>query len=130
RETYGDDAETVLRQRAAGNQSRAEATYRAAIAKNRNQGVRFQAVDANLPEELLHPEETVYDIAVDAQRSDTFPLLIVTDRRALHVMDRMLRGWTVLEEAPAAEITGAELKKRLLSGLLRVHVRHGKGPAL
>src|SRR5690606_41567974 len=45
----------------------------------------------------LHPEETVYEVAVGAQRSDTFPLLIVTDRRVLHVMDR-LRGWTVLEE--------------------------------
>src|SRR5690606_13555823 len=73
----------------------------------------------------LHPEETVFEVAVGAQRSDTFPLLIVTDRRVLHVMDR-LRGWTVLEEAPAAAITGAELEERLLSGRLRVHVREGR----
>ena len=129
RETYGDDAEAVLAQRIAetSSHSRAETTYHEAMARNR--GLRFRAADGNLPQQVLHPEETVYEVAVGAQRSDTFPLLIVTDRRVLHVMDR-LRGWTVLDEVPAAEVTGAELEKRLLSGRLRVDARHGKGVSM
>ncbi|ATG50673.1 hypothetical protein CFK38_03420 [Brachybacterium vulturis] len=125
RETHGDDAEAVLAQHIAetSSHSRAETSYREAMAKNR--GLRFRAADANLPQQVLHPEETVYEVAVGALRSDTFPLLIVTDRRVMHVMDR-LRGWTVLQEAPAASIQGAELEKRLISGRLRVHVRDGK----
>lgn len=132
REEYGEDAEAVLAQRAAAksSQSRAETTYRIAMARNRNDRVWFRVVDVNLPAELLHTEETVYDVAVGAQRADTFPLLIVTDRRVLLARDRPLRGWTIEEEAPASEVTGAELKKRLLSGLLQVHLRHGEGPAL
>jgi len=123
---HGEDAEAVVDEMLAGRAgvSRAEATYRRAMA--RNQGLRFRASDLNLPQQVLDPEETVFEVAVGAQRSDTFPLLIVTDRRVLHVMDR-LRGWTVLEEAPAAAITGAELEERLLSGRLRVHVREGRG---
>ena len=126
REQHGDDAEAVLAEALAARSgaSRAESTYRRAMA--RNQHLRFRAADANLPQQVLDPEETVFEVAVGAQRSDTFPLLIVTDRRVLHVMDR-LRGWTVLEEAPAAAITGAELEERLLSGRLRVHVREGRG---
>ena len=126
REQHGEDADTVMAQLLAGRAGagRAESTYRRAMA--RNQGLRFRASDLNLPQQVLDPEETVFEVAVGAQRSDTFPLLIVTDRRVLHVMDR-LRGWTVLEETPAAAITGAELEERLLSGRLRVHVREGRG---
>ncbi|MGP5260485.1 hypothetical protein ACTXMW_09280 [Brachybacterium paraconglomeratum] len=125
REQHGEDADTVMAQLLAGRAGagRAESTYRRAMA--RNQGLRFRASDLNLPQQVLDPEETVFEVAVGAQRSDTFPLLIVTDRRVLHVMDR-LRGWTVLEEAPAAAVTGAELEERLLSGRLRVHVREGR----
>lgn len=125
REEHGADADAVMARAFADSSSgEAERTYRKAMA--RNQGLRFRAVDVNLPQQVLHPDETVFDVAVGAARSDTFPLLIVTDRRVLHVMDRF-RGWTILEEAPAAEITGAEIKKRLLSGRLRVHVRDGDG---
>lgn len=125
REQHGEDADDVMAQSLAERTGagRAESTYRRAMA--RNQGLRFRASDMNLPQQVLHPEETVHEVAVGAQRSDTFPLLIVTDRRVLHVMDR-LRGWTVLEEAPAAAVTGAELEERLLSGRLRVHVREGR----
>lgn len=125
RAEHGEDADAVMARALAGRPgaSRAEQSYRTAMA--RNQHLRFRAADANLPQQVLDPEETVHEVAVGAQRSDTFPLLIVTDRRVLHVMDR-LRGWTVLEEAPAAAVTGAELEERLLSGRLRVRVREGK----
>lgn len=125
RETHGQDADAVMARAYAESSTgdRAERTYREAMA--RNHGLRFRAADANLPQQVLHPDETVHDVAVGALRSDTFPLLIVTDRRVLHVMDRF-RGWTILEEAPAAEIVGAEIEKRLLSGKFRVQVRHGK----
>lgn len=69
-------------------------------------------------------------IAVGAPRTDRFPLPLVTDRRVLHAIDRNLRGWTILSQAPAAEITGAEVKKGLISGRLQAYVRHGEGPSL
>lgn len=125
REQHGEDADAVmaglLAERAGA--SRAEATYRQAMARNR--GLSFRAVDVNLPQRVLDPEETVHEVAVGAERSDTFPLLIVTDRRVLIVMDRLC-GWTVLEEAPAAAIAGAELEERMLSARFRVRVREGR----
>lgn len=126
RQQHGGNADAVMAQALGGGAgaTRAESTYHQAMARNR--GLRFRAVDVNLPQQVLHPEETVYEVAVGAQRSDTFPLLIVTDRRVLHVMDR-LRGWTVLEEVPAPAVTGAELEGKLLSSVLRVHAREGKG---
>lgn len=126
RESHGGDIDAAMAEafaRSPGS-SRAEESYREAMA--RNSALRFRAVDVNLPQQVLDPAETVYEVAVGAQRNDTFPLLIVTDRRVLHVMDT-LRGWTVLEEVPAPEVTGAELEKRLLSGRLRVDVLHGRG---
>ena len=132
REAHGDEAEEVLAEHIAQTSSGglAQATFDAAIARNRRAGVRFQLLGGGLPGKLLHPAERVYDIAVGAQRTDRFPLLLVTDRRVLHAIDRNLRGWTILEQAPAAEITGAEVKKGLISGRLQVHVRHGEGPSL
>ncbi|WP_122943806.1 PH domain-containing protein [Brachybacterium sp. EE-P12] len=125
RERHGQDADAVMAGMLAerSGASRAEATYRRAMARNR--GLSFRAVDTNLPRRVLYPEETVHEVAVGAARSDTFPLLIVTDRRVLIVMDR-LRGWTVLEEAPAAAVTGAALEERLLSARFRVRVRWGR----
>ena len=125
REQHGENADAVMAGMLAGRSgaSRAEITYRQAMARNR--GLRFRAVDVNLPQQVLDPEETVHEVAVGAERSDTFPLLIVTDRRVLIVMDRLC-GWTVLEEAPAAAIAGAELEERMLSARFRVRVREGR----
>lgn len=121
---HGDDLDDALAEQwAQAGPTRSAQTYRAAMA--RNAGIGGGLHDIDLPERILDPEETVYDVAVGGQSDDTFPLLIVTDQRVLHVMDR-LRGWTVLEEAPAASITGAEREEWLLSGRLRVHVRDGR----
>ena len=126
RRAHGADADAVMARAFAESSTggRAESTYREAMAAN--SGLSFRAADATLPQQVLDPQETVYEVAVGAQRNDTFPLLIVTDRRVLHVRER-LRGWTVLEEVPAASVTGAELEKKLLSGRLRVEVRGGRG---
>ena len=78
----------------------------------------------DLPEKMLDPEETVYDVVVGAQRSSTFPLLLVTDRRVLQVI--CVWRWRALDEVPAAQITGAELEKNWITWTLRVHVRDGK----
>ncbi len=124
RDTHGEDADAVLAQGFADAQgTRAARTYFAAMARNSH--LRFHVVDMGLPGKVLEPEETVYDVAVGSQRSSTFPLLIVTDRRVLQVI-RVWR-WRVLDEAPAARITGAELEKGWITWTLRVHVREGKG---
>ena len=124
RQLHGDDADAVMAQDFADAQgTRAARTYFAAMARNSH--LRFHVVDMGLPGKVLEPEETVYDVAVGSQRSSTFPLLIVTDQRVLQVI-RVWR-WRVLDEAPAARITGAELEKGWITWKLRVRVREGKG---
>jgi len=124
RAAHGEDADAVMAQGfAAAQGTRAARTYFAAMARNSH--LRFHVIDMGLPEKMLHPEETVYDVVVGAQRSSTFPLLIVTDRRVLQVI-RVWR-WKVLGEVPAAQVTGAELEQNWITWTLRVHVRDGKG---
>ena len=123
RAAHGEDADAVLAQGFAEAQgTRAARTYFAAMARNSH--LRFHVVDMDLPKKLLDPAETVYDVAVGSQRSSTFPLLIVTDRRVLQAI-RVWR-WRVLDEAPAAQIVGADLEKGWITWKLRVHVRDGK----
>ena len=123
REVHGEDADAVLAQGFADAQgSRAARTYHHAMVKNL--GLRFRVRDMDLPEKVLHPDETVYEVAVGAQRSSTFPLLVVTDRRVLQVIN--VWRWDVLDEVPAAQIAGAELEKGWPSGRLRVRRHHGK----
>lgn len=110
----------------ASSGSTAETTYRRAMERNRSSGQRYTLSDADLPGQVLHAGETVHDVAVGGLTSDTFPLLIVTDQRVLHVRDRMRSGWTILREAPAADVLGAAIEKRLVTGRLRVRLRHGK----
>lgn len=125
RREHGENADAAMAQAFAANSgSRAEVTYRHAMARNSSQ--RFTLSDANLPAQVLRPEETVHDVAVGGLTSDTFPLVIVTDQRVLHVRDKIVGGWTVLREAPAADVLGAEIEKRLLTGRLRVRLRQGK----
>lgn len=86
REVHGEDADAVLAQAfAASQETRAARTYHQAMVKN--SGLRFHVRDLRLPEKVLHPDEVVYDVAVGAQRSSTFPLLIVTDRRVLQAIN-------------------------------------------
>ncbi|QFG69269.1 PH domain-containing protein [Ornithinimicrobium pratense] len=125
RERHGEDVEAVMAQAlAATSTTRAERTYREAMA--RNTGQRFAVNDLILPEKVLHPEETVLDVAVGGLSSDTFPLLLVTDRRVVLTIDQPWRRWRVLREAPSADVLGAEVESRLLGGRLRVRLRQGK----
>ena len=124
-QAHGGDLERAMQhQFALAGGGLAAQTYREAMA--RNAGIGGGLHDLDLPERLLAPEERVYEVAVGALSSDTFPLLIVTDHRVLVTKDLPWRRWKLLHEAPAADVTGAELEKRLLSGRLRVHLRDGK----
>ncbi|MGO1286446.1 MAG: PH domain-containing protein [Brachybacterium sp.] len=121
----GGDVEQAMQHKfALAGGSVAAQTYREAMA--RNAGIGGGLHDLDLPERLLAPEERVYEVAVGALSSDTFPLLIVTDRRVLVTKDLPWRRWKILREASAADVSGAELEERLLSGRLRVHLREGK----
>lgn len=121
---HGEDAPAVMTQAfAASAATRAQRTYREAMARNRGQ--RYSVADLILPEKVLHPEETVLDVAVGGLSSDTFPLLLVTDRRVILTKDQPWRRWRILREAPAAEVLGAEVEPRMLGGRLRVRVREG-----
>lgn len=104
--------------------NRAEQTYRAAMSRN---GRSVGAVnDLPLPELRLAPDETVYEVLVGALSDDTFPLLVVTDRRVFITKDQPWRRWRIVREAPAADVVGADMEKRMLTGRLRVHLRVGK----
>lgn len=126
REQHGESFEAVMGQVfAASGRTHAERTYRAAMARNRGQ--RFSVNDAILPERVLHPEETVLDVAVGGLSSDTFPLLLVTDRRVILTIDQPWRRWRTKREAPLADVLGAEVVPFLrIFGRLRVHLRQGK----
>ncbi len=125
REQYGDDFEAVMAGlRLGSSATRAEQTYHAAMV--RNSGQRFAVNDVVLPEKVLHPEEAVLDVAVGGLFRDTFPLLLVTDRRIILTIDQPWRRWRILREAPSADVLGAEVEPRLISGRLRVRLRHGK----
>lgn len=104
--------------------TRAQHTYFAAMERNGDR--RFALNDLILPERILEPSEVVYDVAMGGLSSDTFPLVIVTDRRVIHTKDQPWRRWRILREAPSADVQGAEVQARLLSGRLRVRIRSGK----
>ena len=124
RERHGDNFNAIMAQAfAASSANRAERTYREAMARNSE---RFRVNDLDLPERVLHPEETVLDVAVGGLSSDTFPLLLVTDRRIVLTKDQPWRRWRILREAPLVDVLGAEVESRLLSGRLRVRLRQGK----
>lgn len=82
--------------------------------------------DITLPERILSPDETVFDVLVGNLKNDTFPLLLVTDRRVIVTMDRMVRGWRILSQAPLAEIVSVEVSKGLLAEKVRISLRQGK----
>lgn len=122
---HGDDLDDALAEQwAQAGPTRSAQTYRAAMA--RNAGIGGGLHDIDLPERILDPEETVYDVAVGGQSDDTFPLLIVTDRRVLVTKDLPWRRWKIQREVPAAQIAGAELETRLLSGRIRVRLHQGR----
>lgn len=109
---------------AAAGATRSAQMYRAAM--QRNAGIGGGLHDIDLPERILLPDETVHDVAVGGQSDDTFPLLIITDRRVLVTKDLPWNRWKILREVPAADVAGAELETRLLSGRIRVRLHRGK----
>lgn len=86
---------------------------------------RYDTRTVDLPERLLAPDEVVHEVLVGDTRSDANPFLLVTDRRVLVARLRMLRGWRVVAQAAAPDITGAEYTPTALSGRLRVGTRGG-----
>lgn len=100
----------------------AQKTFLAAGARNPQEG---GGLELAVPENVLDPDETVYEFLRCAHKGNSWPLLIITDRRILYTVDNMFTRWTVRDEMPAAEVAGAELERKLLSGRLHVHRRSG-----
>lgn len=105
--------------------TRAQKTFVAAIARNPQRSGKHEIV---VPEMVLDPGEGVYEVLRCARKGDSWPLLIVTDRRIVYTVYNMVTRWKVRGEVPATEVAGAELERRLLSG--RLHVRRRSGAAL
>lgn len=93
------------------------------MARNPQRGGQHEI---KVAEDVLDPDETVYEILRCAIKGDSWPLLIVTDRRILYTVIRMLRGWGNRGEIASGDVAGAELDRRLLSGRVHVHRRSGK----
>lgn len=102
--------------------TRSQQTFLAAISRITK---RYDTRTVDLPERLLAPDEVVHEVLVGDTRSDANPFLLVTDRRVLVARLRMLRGWHVVAQAPAPDITGAEYTPTVFSGRLRVGTRGG-----
>src|SRR5699024_10094566 len=76
---------------------------------------------------VLDPEETVYELLRCARKGNSWPGLVVTDRRILYTEHGVVARWRVKGEVPAGEVAGARFETRFLSG--RVHVlRRGGDP--
>ncbi|MDO5663009.1 MAG: hypothetical protein Q4G40_09960 [Brachybacterium sp.] len=89
--------------------TQAERTYRAAWERS---GERKPAInDHRMVAAILAPDEIVHAVVPGSEVSDTFPLLLVTDRRTLSTRDTW-RGWKVLDEIPASLVTGATYTRR------------------
>lgn len=98
----------------------AERSYRAAWERS---GERNPSTsDHRMLARILSPDETVHAVVAGTEVSDTFPLLLVTDRRILSTRDTW-RGWRVLEEIPAHQVLGATYTARrwLRADRLTVH---------
>lgn len=80
----------------------------------------------SLPEKILDPQESVLDVLVGALQDDTFPLLIVTDRRVVIAKNKLIRRWTVIAESPAADVSDAERRHHMLTEEVIVSVRSGR----
>lgn len=77
------------------------------------------------PDKLLHPEEVVYDYLSCTQKNDSFPVLMVTNRRVLYTERKMFRGWVITAELPAQHVAGASYQRRWITGRVHVHGRDG-----
>lgn len=80
-----------------------------------------------LAERFLAADETVL-LAVEGNGFTWWdPLLLVTDRRVLHLRRGTLRSWRVIREFPAHSIAGAEFRERALFwGPIIVRTRDGQ----
>ncbi|MCT2260059.1 hypothetical protein M3F59_00170 [Brachybacterium muris] len=78
--------------------TRALQTFLAADMRNPQRG---GGLTITLPEQVLEPDETVYEILMCNQVGDSWPFLVITDRRVVHAWYGMFRGWRVRDQVPA-----------------------------
>src|SRR5699024_3113378 len=100
--------------------TRAQQTYFAAT--KRNGDMRFNVNDLILPERVVHPDEHVYDVDTGGLIADALPLLLASARRVAHTGDHGCGLGRIVQEAPWADILGAEVEARLLPFCLRVRI--------
>src|SRR5699024_11497032 len=84
--------------------TRAQKTFVAAIARNPQRSGKHEIV---VPEMVLDPGETVYEVLRCARKGDSWPRLIDTDRRILYTVYNMVSRWRARGEVPATEVAGA-----------------------
>lgn len=103
--------------------TRALQTFLAADMRNPQRG---GGLTITLPEQVLEPDETVYEILMCNQVGDSWPFLVITDRRVVHAWYGMFRGWRVRDQVPAPQVAGASFEKKWITGRVHVHRRNGK----
>ncbi|YAL82734.1 PH domain-containing protein [Dermacoccaceae bacterium W4C1] len=86
---------------------------------------RYDTGTAQLPKQVLAPDEAVYAVLVGDTRSDSNPILAVTDRRVLVARLKMVRGWRIRAELPADQVQQAQCEATALSGRLAITARDG-----
>lgn len=81
---------------------------------------------ASVARRFLDPEETVL-LAIEGNGFTWWdPLLIVTDRRLLHLRAATFMPWRKIREVPAQEVSGAGFRRRFLWGPVIVRTRSGR----
>ncbi len=99
----------------------AQESFMAAYMRNpqRRGGLLF-AVD-----EVLPPNEIVYEFASGTLKNDSFPILMITNQRVLYTARKLFRGWGITAELPAHQVAGVSYERRWITGRIPVHGRDG-----
>lgn len=75
---------------------------------------------------VLEPEERVLACVGGSTRSESEPVLVVTDRRVLVAEERLFGRWRARAELTAADVLGADVVPTRLAQSVRVHGRNGQ----
>lgn len=80
---------------------------------------------ASFAERFLDPQETVL-LALEGNGFTWWdPMLVVTDRRLLHLRKGTVLPWRRIREVPAHDVAGAEFRRRFWWGPVIVRTRGG-----
>lgn len=100
----------------------AKLSYMEAISRNTLQQV---GPDEKITRRVLDDEEWVHAALVGSASYENQPVMLLTDRRFLHLPVGFLRSWNIGAQAPLTDVAGAELREKFPTPCCDVRLRSG-----